>query len=404
MAGDHSLPIRCGIDSVEIARMERLLRDTSEEALTRIFSVEELRDAGGGAGRVASLAARFAAKEACLKLFPREAALGEIGPGDFTVARDGYGAPRVISSQKGQELLDRYRLKVIALSLTHDGTSASAVAVTEPAQTMVPLAGKLMYHLLPIRRRVVLSNLRRVFGAKVPEEEILRLAQAFYGHLVRFVIEFLRFPWLSAARRAALVRVDNIEAILRAHAQGKGVLVLTGHFGNWELASVAGIANFPQYRGRFHILRRPLRPPWLDALVTGRFRHAGLGVLPKKGSLEAILDRLAANDVIVVILDQHAGGRDGVEVEFFGHAAWTFRSLATIALSTGTPVVPAACWREPDGIHVLRFEEPLPVIECSDFNEAVRANTRGYNAAIERFILRHPEQWFWLHRRWKNHP
>ncbi len=403
MGDDRSLLIRCGIDSVSVARIERLLRDTSEEDLTRIFSMEELRDAGRGGGQVASLAARFAAKEACLKVFPRETALGEIGPGDFTVARDGYGAPRVIPSLKAQELLDRYRLKGISLSLTHDRARASAVAVTEPARTTVPLAGKLMYHLLPIRRRVVLSNLRRVFGGKVPEKEIQRLAQAFYAHLVRFVIEFLRFPWLSAARRTALARVENIEAILRAHSQGKGVLVLTGHFGNWELATVAAIANFPQYRGRFNMLRRPLRPSWLDALVTGRFRRAGLGVLPKKGSLEAILDRLAANDVIVVILDQHAGGRDGVEVEFFGHGAWTFRSLATIALSTGAPVVPAACWRELDGIHVLRFEEPLPVIECNDFNEAIRANTRAYNAAIERLVLRHPEQWFWMHRRWKNH-
>lgn len=402
MGDDRSLLIRCGIDSVEVGRMERLLRDSSEEDLTRIFSLEELRDAGDGAGRVASLAARFAAKEACLKLFPHETALGEIGPGDFTVVRDGYGAPRVISSQKVQELLDRYRLKGIALSLTHDGARASAVAVTEPAKTTVPLAGQLMYHLLPIRRRVVLANLRRVFGGKVPEEEILRLARAFYGHLARFVVEFLRFPWLSAARRAALVRVDNIEAILRAHAQGKGVLVLTGHFGNWELAAVAGLANFPQYRCRFHILRRPLHPPWLNTLVTGRFRRAGLGVLPKKGALEAILDRLAANDAVVVILDQHAGGRDGVEVEFFGHAAWTFRSLATIALSTGAPVVPAASWREPDGQHVLRFEEALPVLECDDPREAIRANTRAYNAAIERFVLRHPEQWFWMHRRWKN--
>lgn len=401
MTADSSPLVRCGIDTVQIARMERLLCETAREDLLRIFSEEEFRDVGEGAGRVPSLAARFAAKEACLKLFPREAALGKIGLEDFAVARDGYGAPRIVPGQKVQELLDRYRLKTIVLSLTHDGTTASAVAVTEPAETPVPLVGKLFCHLLPIRRRVVLSNLRRVFGEKVPEQEILRLAQAFYGHVVRSLFEFLRFPWLSAARRAALVRVDNIEAMLRAVGQGRGVLVLTGHFGNWELATVAGIANFPEYRGRFHILRKPLRPPWLDALVTGRFRRAGLGVLAKKGALEAILDRLAAKEVVVVILDQHAGGRDGVEVEFFGHPASTFRSLATIALSTGAPVVPAASWREPDGHHVLRFEEALPVVECENPSEAILANTRAYNAAIERFVLRHPEQWFWMHRRWK---
>ncbi|KRT69115.1 MAG: hypothetical protein XU15_C0013G0061 [candidate division NC10 bacterium CSP1-5] len=401
MVDDSGPRTRCGIDSVQIARIERLLRETPQEDLLRIFSAEELQDAGDGVGRLASLAARFAAKEACLKLFPRETALGQIGPGDFAVARDGYGAPSVVYSPKIQELLDRYRLKTIALSLTHDGATASAVAVTEPAETRVPLAGRLIYHLLPIRRRVVLSNLRRVFGGKVPEEEIVRLAQAFYGHLARFVVEFLRFPLIPAQRRAALVRVENVEAILRAHALGKGVLVLTGHFGNWELATAAGIAQFPEYRGRFHITRKPLRPLWLDSFVYGRSRREGFGVLLKKGALEAILDRLAAQDIVVFILDQHAGGRDGVVVQFFGHPAGTFRSLATIALATGAPVVPAATWREADGHHVLRFDEALPLVECNDVDEAIRANTRMYNAVLERFVLRHPEQWFWMHRRWK---
>lgn len=400
---DPATPLtRCGIDSVEIARMERFLRETPQEDLLRIFSSEELQDAGDGAGRVASMAARFAAKEACLKLFPRETAHGEIGPNDFVVTRDGYGAPRLVATERARGVLDRYRLKGIALSLTHHDTSASAVAVTEPTETQVPLVGKLIYHVLPIRRRVVLSNLRLVFGGKIPEKEIVRLAQAFYAHLARSLVEFLRFPLISGGRRAALVRVENTDAMLRAHDQGKGILVLTGHLGNWELATVAGMANFPQYRGKFHIPRKPLRPRWLDTLVTGRFRRVGLNVLPKKDVLENILDRLTAHEVVVFIFDQHAGGRDGVEVEFFGHPARTFRSLATIAIATGAPVVPAANWREPDGSHVIRFEEALPVVEYDTPEKAIRANTRMYNAALERLILRHPEQWFWMHRRWKN--
>jgi KDO2-lipid IV(A) lauroyltransferase len=88
-------------------------------------------------------------------------------------------------------------------------------------------------------------------------------------------------------------------------------------------------------------------------------------------------------------------------LEFFGHPAGTFRSLAIIALATGAPVVPAASWREPDGCHVLRFEEALSLIECDDADEAIRRNTRAYNAVLERLVLRHPEQWFWVHRRWK---
>ncbi len=402
MADRSDLRTRCGIDSVEIARIERLLRESPPDDLRKIFSPEELHDVGEGPGRPAGLAARFAAKEACLKLFPRETSLALIGPEDFAVARDGYGAPLVICSPRAQELLDRRRLKSIALSLTHEKTSASAVAVAEPAQTEVPLIGKLIYHVLPIRRRIVLTNLRRVFGGFVPEAEIRRLAQTHYAHLGRLVVEFLRLPWLTAARRAAMVRVENIEAVLQAHSRGKGVLVLTGHFGNWEVATVTGIANFPQYRGVISFLRRPLQPRWFDRLVTRRFRRAGFGVFPKKGALDAIQERLAGGGVIVFVFDQYAAGSDGIPVEFFGHPAGTFRSLAILALATGAPVVPATTWREADGRHVLRFEDALPLIECEDVNEAIRRNTRAYNAALERLVLRHPEQWFWVHRRWKD--
>jgi KDO2-lipid IV(A) lauroyltransferase len=387
---------RCGIDAVEIARIERLLRETPAEDLLKIFSCEELSESGHSAGRAASLAARFAAKEACLKLFPRETALGVISASDFSVARDGYGAPHVECSAKAREVLDRYRLRNIALSLTHDKAGASAVALSEPAAVEVPLSGKVIFYLLPIRRGVMLANLYRVYGGRVATAEIRCLAQAHYGHLARVCIEFVTSAW-----RRPRVRVENIDAILRAHAQGKGVLVLTGHFGNWEVATVGGIQAFPQYRGQFHFVRRPLSPRWLDRLVTRRFRRAGLGVLPKRGALDAMLDRLACGDAVVFVFDQHASGRDGIAVDFFGQAAGTFRSLAVIALATGAPVVPSATWREPDGSHVLRFEEALPLIEDEDTDTAIRANTQAYNTAIERLVLRHPEQWFWLHRRWK---
>jgi phosphopantetheine--protein transferase-like protein len=133
MANGTSPLTRCGIDIVEIARVERVLRGTPHEDLLKVFSTEELCDVGEGPGRTASLAARFAAKEACLKLFPRETALGLIGPADFAVARDGYGAPRVVCSPKALQLIARHRVKAIAVSLAHDKRSAAAVAVAELA-------------------------------------------------------------------------------------------------------------------------------------------------------------------------------------------------------------------------------------------------------------------------------
>lgn len=392
---------RCGIDTVEVARVERLLQEKTPGELARLFSEQELADAGTGAGRVASLAARFAAKEACCKLFPRETALGVIAPADFAVERDAYGAPCVKPSVNAQAVLDRHRVAGVRVSLTHTESSASAIAWAAPRPTDVPWFGKLLYHLLPYRRGIVLGNLRRVFGDVLPEEEICRLAQAYYAHYARFPIEFVRLPLMSARRRKAWIRLENTESPIRAHAQGKGLLLLTGHFGNFEVATVAGIGQFPQYRSQFHFVRRPLKPRLLNAFVTWRFQRAGFGTLPKRGSLDTILELLAGGAVIVYVFDQHAGKKDGVMVDFFGHAAGTFKSVALLALTTGAPVIPACSWREPDGSHVLRFEDPLPLIDCEDPGEAVRLNTRAYNAAIERMLLRHPEQWIWMHRRWK---
>ncbi len=392
---------RCGIDTVEVARIEKLLRDKTPEDLGRLFSPQELQDAGDGPGRTASLAARFAAKEACGKLFPRELALGVIELADFSTRRDAYGAPVVELNARARAVLDRHRIAGIRVSLTHTETSASAIAWADPRITEVPWFGRLLYYLFPYRRGVVLGNLRRVFSGYIPESEILKLAQAYYGHYVRFLLEFIRLPFMPENRRKAWMRIENVEVALRAHARGKGILLLTGHFGNFEVSTVAGISQFPGYRGLFHFVRRRLKPKLLNDFITWRTRQAGFGTLAKSGSLETILDLLATGAIVVYVFDQHAGKGNGITVDFFGHPAGTFKSVALIALSTGVPVLPAYSWREPDGSHVLRFEEPLPLIEDENIGKAIRRNTRAYNEEIERMLLRHPEQWIWMHRRWK---
>jgi len=141
----------CGIDTVEIARIERLLDETPADDLARIFSAAELEDSGDGPGRAASLAARFAAKEACLKLFPRETALGAITAEDFSITRDDYGAPRVVCGPRAAAVLGRHRIASIQVSLTHDRVSASAVAQAQRAIAKVPFYGRFIYRFLPFR-------------------------------------------------------------------------------------------------------------------------------------------------------------------------------------------------------------------------------------------------------------
>ena len=353
-------------------------------------------------GRAASLAARFAAKEACLKLFPRETALNALVATDFGVSRDAFGAPQVVASPAAQAAMQRHRIVRIGLSMTHDRASASAVALGEYEPVAAPLAGKLFYHLVPMRRGVILANLRLVFGDALPEADIVRLAQAHYLHLLRVYAGFFLFLLVPQKRRASRVRVENTEALAREIAAGKGAIIVTGHFGSWEVSTTAGLAAFPQMRGRFHFVRRPIKPRWLDQLVNWHFRDAGFGIVAKRGGLDDIVQRLEHGDIVVFPFDQYAKGKDGVPVEFFGHLARTFKSVAVIALATGAPVLPAASWREEDGSHVLRFEDPIPLFDDDDTSLAIRRNTRAYNAVLERLVLRHPEQWYWAHRRWKD--
>ena len=393
--------MRNGIDTVEISRIEKLLVDLDGDGLRRFFSDQELSDAGTGAGRAQKLAARFAAKEAACKLFPKEICMGVIEPYDFSVSRDGYGQPHLVPSTRARAVMDRHRISEISLSMTHTEASATSIATGEPSRMSVPWYGKAIYHLVPLRRKVVMENLRRVYGETVEEPQIVEIAQAFYGHLVKFLGEFLLLPFLSDQKKADLIRIEGSEHLIKAREQGKGVLLLAGHFGNWEVSTVAGMSQYKEYHGLFNFIRRPLKPKWFNDFVMRRFQKAGFGTLDKSGSLDEILDLLERNHIVVSIFDQFTVKKYGIPSEFFGHSAHTFKSLSVLAQFTGAPVIPSSSWREPDGTHVLLFEPPVEVLTEGRTKDIIEKNTKRFNEVLERIILRHPEQWIWMHKRWK---
>ena len=180
-------------------------------------------------------------------------------------------------------------------------------------------------------------------------------------------------------------------------------MVLTGHFGSWEFAPLGGILNFKQFKGRFHFIRRTLGNKWVERILFRRYYKAGLHVIPKSNALQQVSDALDQNHAVVFVLDQHASlkNKDGIAAEFFGKKAGTYRSLASFSRYTNLPVVPAATYRLPNGRHVLEFFEPIPWQDYGSSHESLYQNTCAYNRAIEKIILKHPEQWLWLHRRWK---
>lgn len=267
----------------------------------------------------------------------------------------------------------------------------------------VSLAGRFIYRFMPWRRAVILENMNQVFGDQLSQNQKIHLTKAFYSHLATSVREAVQLRFLSEQALRDRVEVRGHERMLDVVAANKGVLVLTGHFGNWEFAPIGGILNFRQFKGQFHFIRRTLGSKTLERILFSRYYRAGLHVIPKKNSLQQVCDALDQNHAVVFVLDQHASlaNRDGVAVEFFGKKAGTYRSLASFARHTNVPVVPAAGYRLPDGRHVLEFHEPLLWQEAESTQEAIYRNTLAYNQALEKIILAHPEQWMWLHKRWK---
>lgn len=248
-----------------------------------------------------------------------------------------------------------------------------------------------------------MDNIDQVFGDTLQPGQKKHLAKAFYSHLATSIKEAFQLRFLSEEALRERVEVRGHERMLQIAANNKGVLVLTGHFGNWEFAPIGGIMNFREFQGQFHFIRRTLGSKTLERILFRRYYRAGLHVIPKKNSLQQVCDALDQNHAVVFVLDQHASlaNRDGVAVEFFGKKAGTYRSLASFARHTNVPVVPAAGYRLPDGRHVLEFFEPIVWQEADNTQDAIYRNTLAYNQALERIILAHPEQWMWLHKRWK---
>ncbi len=393
--------MRCGIDSVEISRIEKLIADHDREGLLRFFSADELDYADTGQNKAEKLAARFAAKEACAKLFPRETALGHIEPVDFHVIRGGHGDPQVGTSERAEAVLNQHQIKEIGLSITHTDKSATAIAVAQPQPIESPWYGKLAYRIIKKRQHVVLENLNRVFGKSLAPDQIRAIAEGFYAHFIRFFVEAFLFNFKTQAQKEKYVRIEGNDNLMAALEKGKGALLLTGHFGNWEVATVGAIGNHSDYFGRFHFIRRPVKPPFINKLVVRRFEKNGFGVIEKIDSVDRIVSLLEQNNIVVVPYDQGGGKKFGIEAEFFGHKALSFKSLSILARTTGAPVLPTSCWREKDGTHALGFDKEIELLDEGPTRKIVAENTKRFNQALERIILRHPEQWIWMHKRWK---
>lgn len=213
--------------------------------------------------------------------------------------------------------------------------------------------------------------------------------------------EFARFPRWTKENVERFVILDGHENFIAGRNRGKGVLFLTGHIGAWELSSFAhALYGFP-----LHYMARPLDNARVDALVNQYRCLSGNVPIFKNESARSLLKVLRESGTIGILADQNTMPEEGVFVDFFGRPACTTAGIARVALHTGAAVVPGyAVWDE--GLHKyrLRFEPPVELVRSGDENRAIFENTQRFAKVIEEVIRRHPDQWAWVHARWKTRP
>ncbi len=256
--------------------------------------------------------------------------------------------------------------------------------------------GDVLWACLRRRRGVVLENLARAFGDRATNVALAHVGRACFQHLGMNLVEACIFLFRAPSVLLSRVEMHGTAHLEAAAAQGRGVLLLTAHYGNWELLAASQALT----RYALSVVIRPLDHPLLDRVVEHFRRRSGVELITRRRGLREILDALRRGRLVGILLDQNVSRGQGVFVPFFGVPASTSRSLAVISLRTGAPVVPVFIRRQADGRHRIEIE---PAVAAPPDGDVV-AYTAAFNRAIEEAILRAPEQWFWLHRRWKTRP
>ena len=257
----------------------------------------------------------------------------------------------------------------------------------------------LFYLVVPRQRFIALHNLSRAFPEKSPAE-IGKIARGVYRHIGILAAEFFESPHLTREKILQSMTIEGWEHCRRALEKGKGMLLLTGHLGNWELS----VTIFALLVKPLTAIYRPLDNPILEAMVRQIRESAGNKTLPKDRAMRPMLRTLKQNGVLGILIDQNVAWYEGVFVPFFGRKACTTDGIALLALHTGAPVLPGFLIRQPDGRYLIKFLAEVETIRTGDRRQDVLTNTRRYNEILEELIRQYPDQWLWIHHRWKTRP
>ncbi|HVO81073.1 MAG TPA: lysophospholipid acyltransferase family protein [Terriglobales bacterium] len=249
-------------------------------------------------------------------------------------------------------------------------------------------------------RRVGMRNLGMALPQKSRREH-RRILRGVFTSLGRQLAEVCLFPKYTRENVGRVVVYDGFENFERAFAGGKGVLFLTAHFGGWELSSfVHSLHGHP-----LHIVMRALDNPYLDRLMRHYRTMHGNSTVDKDNFVRGLLSAMKAGEVVGILMDTNMTPPQGVFVDFFGIPACTASGLARIALRTEAAVVPTfTIWDPVLRKYRLRFDPAVKLLRTANTEEDVVANTAMFTRIIEDYVRRYPDQWLWVHRRWKTRP
>lgn len=249
---------------------------------------------------------------------------------------------------------------------------------------------RLLDKLIPRFRRVAVRNLEIAgFGAR-PD-----IVDAMFRHVARMLAVFARLPRITRENVADSIRYEGFDHYEQAKRRGRGVLFAAAHLGNWELSAHAHALM----TGPMNVVVRPLDNSLLDRLVERRRTASGNRIVAKRDSARSLLRALRANEAVGVLVDQNSSVDEGVFVDFFGVAACTNAAFVKLAHRSGAAVIPGfALWSEAENRYVLRFYPPV------EMTGDAAADTQRLHALVEGVIREFPDQWLWIHRRWKTRP
>ena len=249
-------------------------------------------------------------------------------------------------------------------------------------------------------RQVGMRNLDLAFPAKGRKEKE-RILRGVFISLGRQLAEFTLFPRYTQENVSRTVVYEGFENFANAQARGKGVVFLTAHMGGWEMSSFA----HSLYGRPMNIVVRPLDNPLIDAMVDRYRRLHGNRTLSKQDYARGLVKALRGGEVIGILMDTNMTPPQGAFVDFFGVPACTATGIARLALHTDAAVVPVFCvWDHNLRKYKICFEPAMKLLRTGDGEADAISNTTAFNREIERYVMRYPDQWLWVHRRWKTRP